>query len=443
MKKAFIFGIYFSTTCLFAQLPKYESRTALSDSVNAKEDESAALLSPDGNTLYFVRSFYKDNVGGSAGNQDIYFSRKKQDGTWSMAQNIGAPLNDEFHNSVCGISRDGKKLYLNNIKVRQDKVIPGISVSVLGEEGWGIPTPLSNYDFPEKGFFQPYVSPDEDYAIVSFEGPNSEGMEDLYIMRKNAEGKFANPIHMGEKLNSSGFETSPIVAQDGKTIYFSSNGFGGQGDGDIYKATRLDETWTNWSAPENLGSRINTIGFDGSFNLNAENHAYYISGEGAAGPGNIFVISMTPPPPPPPPAINYDSIAAAKRAEEERLKAMTPPPPKPVRVDTFGVALFEFNSIVINPNSKESLAFVVKRLKKNRKYRIQVEGHTDGKGTEEYNQKLSERRANSVKRFLIKNGIAANRIKTQGFGELNPIADNETDEGRAENRRVEVKYFLK
>lgn len=442
MKKALLFSLIFSSSLAFAQKARYESRTALSDSVNAKEDESAALLSPDGQTLYFVRSFYKDNVGGSTGNQDIYFSKKRADGMWTAAQNIGTPLNDDFHNAICGISKDGKKLYLNNIKVRQDKVIPGISVSTLAEEEWSMPVSISSYEFPEKGFFQTFVSPDEDYALVSFEGPNSEGLEDLYVMKKNAEGKFANPIHMGDKINSSGFETSPIVSADGKTLYFSSNGFGGQGDGDIYKATRLDDTWTNWSAPENLGSRINTIGFDGSFNLDAENNAYYISGEGAAGPGNVFVISMTPPPPPPPPTINYDSIAAAKKAEEERLKALAAAQ-KPVRVDTFGRALFEFNSIVINPGSIESLQFVVKRLKKNRKYRIQVEGHTDAKGSEEYNQKLSERRANSVKRFLVKNGISANRIKTQGFGELNPIADNETDAGRAENRRVEVKYFLK
>lgn len=418
----------------FAQKARYESRTALSDSVNVVEDESAALLSPDGKTLYFVRSFYKDNVGGTAGNQDIYFSTRLADGLWTKALNMGAPLNDEFHNAVCGISRDGKKVYLNNIKVRQDKVLPGISVSTLTNEGWSRPVAISDYDFPEKGFFQVFVSPDEDVAIVSFEGPGTEGIEDLYFMKKNAAGKFSNPVSLGDKVNSSGFETSPILSKDSKTLYFSSNGFGGQGDGDIYKSTRLDDTWTNWSAPENLGPRINTSGFDGSFNLDEEGNAYYISGEGASGPGNVYVISMIPPPPPPPPAV--------VEKEPEPPVVQAPPPPKPTSVEVFGQALFAFNSIVINPESKESLNWVAKKLKANKLYRIQVEGHTDDVGAEMYNQRLSERRAMSVKKYLIKKGIPASKIKTQGFGELNPIADNTSEEGRSKNRRVEVKYFL-
>lgn len=85
---------------------------------------------------------------------------------------------------------------------------------------------------------------------------------------------------------------------------------------------------------------------------------------------------------------------------------------------------------------------VAERLRKNSSYRIQIEGHTDEKGPEVYNQKLSERRANSVKKYLVKNGVKGSKIKTQGFGELNPIADNSTEEGRSKNRRVEVKYFL-
>lgn len=436
MKNILILGMILSSGCLLGQIPEYKSRTAL-DSVNAKEDESAAILSPDGNTLYFVRSFYPGNVGGVTGNQDIYFSTKLANGKWSAAQNIGAPLNDEFHNAVCGVSRSGKRLYLNNIKVRQDKVIPGISVSVLGPNGWEMPTAISAYEFPENGFFQPYVSPDEDFAIVSFAGPKSEGLEDLYILRKNATGKFDNPVHLGEKVNSSGFETSPVVSDDGKTLYFSSNGFGGQGDGDLYRSIRLDDTWTNWSMPENLGNRINTVGFDGSFNINEQNHGYYVSGQGASGPGDIFVISMTPPPPPPPVPAPAPAPAPAEPVAAESSEA------KPDRVDTLGTAYFEFNSVTIKPDSEKTLRKVAKNLKRNSKYFIEVDGHTDSKGSEEYNQKLSERRARSVMRFLIRNGVNGQRIRAKGFGELNPLADNETEDGRAMNRRVEIKYFLK
>jgi len=416
---------------VFAQKPNYESRTRLSDSVNVKEDESAAMLSSDGKAIYFVRSFFSGNNGGSGGKQDIYYSTKKANDEWTSAKNIGLPLNDEFHNAICGISRDARKLYLNSIKTGKDKSIPGIAVSSKLGQGWGPTSALTSYEFPAKGFFQAFVSPEEDYIIVSFEGPETKGLEDLYVMKKDASGKFSDPIHLGASINTAGFETSPIVSNDGKTLYFTSNGLGGLGDGDVFKSTRLDDSWTSWSTPENLGSRINTIGFDGSFSVDDAGNAIYISGEGASGAGDIYTISMIAPPPPPP-------VVAVEP---------TPPPvvetPKPKETDTFGQALFEFNSIVINPDSKQGLKFVVKKLSKNKNYRVQVEGHTDDKGSEEYNQKLSERRANSVKKFLIASGVKTSKIKIQGFGELNPIADNTTEDGCAKNRRVEVKYFVK
>lgn len=426
-----LFASLFSVS-VQAQKAVYEYRSVMSDSINSAADESGLLLSPDGNTLYFVRSFYEGNIGGAKGSQDIYFSTKKAEGQWTLATNIGPPLNDEFHNAVCGVSRDGKKLYLNAIKLYQDKTNPGISVSTLAEDGWTMPAPLTTYKFPEKGFFQGFVSPDEEYILVSFEGPGSKGLEDLYVIKKGPDGSFTDPISLGDKINTSGFETNPLMSSDGKTLYFSSNGLGGSGDGDVFKCTRLDDSWTSWSDPENMGGKINTPGFDGSFAVDAKGIAYYISGDGAHGSGNVYTIDLNPPPPPP----------APEPVKTPEAVVTTPPPPPPVKVDTFGHALFAFNSVIINPESKESLMMVVNRLKKNKAYRVQVEGHTDSKGSEEYNQKLSERRALSVRKFLLKNGIASAKIKTQGFGELNPISENETEEGRAKNRRVEVKYFL-
>jgi len=427
-----------AATCLlignygFAQKANYDSRIRLSDSVNVKEDESAAVLSSDGKTLYFVRSFYSGNKDGVAGKQDIYYSTRKAGDQWTTAKNLGLPLNDEFHNSVCGVSADGNKLYLNAIRKGPLKSDPGVSVSSKMGNVWAPASPLTTFEFPEKGFFQSYVSPDENYIIVSFEGTDTKGLEDLYVMKKDASGKFADPVHMGASINTSGFETSPIVSKDGKTLYFSSNGFGGQGDGDIFKTTRLDDSWTSWSAPENVGSKINTSGFDGSFSVDDAGNAYYISGDGASGPGDIFTINLIAPPPP-------VEVEVPKVVEAPKPVAA----PKPISVDIFGQALFEFNSIVINPDSKESLKNVVKKLKKNKTYRIQVEGHTDEKGSEEYNQKLSEKRALSVKKFLVSQGIKPSGIISKGFGELNPEAENSTEEGMAKNRRVEVKYFIR
>ncbi len=435
MKKFALTGfLAFSFLNINAQEAVFEKRTALSDSVNSRDDESAAILSADGKTLYFVRSFHAGNIGGPTGNQDIWYATRKSKSSWNAAKNIGAPVNDIFHNAACGISQDGKRLYLNAVKIRSDKTLPGISVSENKDGKWSAPKAISNYNFPEKGFFQVFVSFDESVAIVSFEGPGSMGLEDLYLMKKDESGNFSNPVSLGEKINSSGFETSPVLSPDGKTLYFSSNGRGGAGDGDIFRSSRLDDSWMNWSSPVNMGPKINTSGFDGSFSMDADSIAYFISGEGT-GTGDIFAINLVPPPPPPPVVVVKDTV---------------PPPPPPVvvvkeepaRIDTFSQALFEFNSVVIREDSKEGLNTVANRLSKNKIYRVQVEGHTDNVGSEKYNQNLSEKRAQSVKKYLMAQGISAKSIKVQGFGELNPIADNETEGGRSQNRRVEIKYFI-
>jgi OOP family OmpA-OmpF porin len=146
---------------------------------------------------------------------------------------------------------------------------------------------------------------------------------------------------------------------------------------------------------------------------------------------------MTPPPPPPAP------VALPEPEQKMVAESTEPAGTKPDRIDTLGTAYFEFNSVIIKPDSEKTLRKVAKNLKSNAKYFIEVDGHTDSKGSEDYNQKLSERRAGSVMRFLVRNGVNPRRIRAKGFGELNPIDDNETEEGRSRNRRVEIKYFLK
>lgn len=428
-----------ASLAVFAQKAGYEVRVKLGEAVSSPYDETTVLVSPDGNTLYLVRSFHPDNEGGVKGGQDIWVSRKGADGNWQTATNLGKPVNNKFHNVMCGITEDGNTIYLSNEYQGFIKVFPGLSKAKKQGSNWSLPEKLNyDFEFPNEGFFAANISTDGKVAVVAFQGSDSRGLEDLYVMLMDANGKFADPVNLGAQVNTTGFENTPFLAPDGKTLYFTSNGHGGSGDGDIFKTIRLDDTWKNWSMPENIGARLNTRGFDGSFTVDKEGNAYYISSDNDAGQGEVYTISMIAPPPPPPPP----------------LPPPPPPPPAPEPVvvkeekkaddsETYGVALFEFNSYRITAQSGEDLKKVVGRLKKNKKYRVQVEGHTDNVGSEEYNQKLSERRAQSVKKHLVKNGINASRITAKGFGELNPMATNESEEGRQENRRVEVKYYFK
>jgi OOP family OmpA-OmpF porin len=101
--------------------------------------------------------------------------------------------------------------------------------------------------------------------------------------------------------------------------------------------------------------------------------------------------------------------------------------------------LFDFDKTAIKPDGAKILDRLVEFLNQNPDKKVELEGHTDWIGTEKYNQGLSERRAASVKNYLVKKGINLNRIATRGFGETKPIADNKTRDGRAKTRRVEVK----
>lgn len=138
-----------------------------------------------------------------------------------------------------------------------------------------------------------------------------------------------------------------------------------------------------------------------------------------------FRPEAAPPPPPPPPPV---------------AKAPPPPPPPPPTKEKIVLRAvhFDFNKANIRSDARPVLDEAVKMLKEQGSVHVIVEGHTDSIGSNAYNMKLSRRRADAVKKYLVSHGIAARRIKTEGFGKTRPVASNDTDEGRAQNRRVEI-----
>jgi len=135
---------------------------------------------------------------------------------------------------------------------------------------------------------------------------------------------------------------------------------------------------------------------------------------------------VAPPPPPPAPA------------PEVKEEVAPPPPPKEEQgAYVFRNIYFDFDKSTIKPESEPILDEVSDFLKANPNMKMEIQGHTDSKGTAAYNLKLSDRRAASVKAYLVKNGIAADRLTTKGYGLSKPVASNDTEEGRAKNRRVE------
>jgi hypothetical protein len=248
----------------------------LNDSINSNAEDIYPLLSPDGETLYFVRAFHAQNTGGEMAGQDIWFSKKSETGDWQTARNL-TELNTEDNNVVVGISATQDTLYLLNTYSGPLRKNRGIAFSTLkGDTIWSDPEELNlrfRNNSPYKGY---YVAPDGETIVVSADGTNSYGEEDLYIYVKE-NGKWNEPIHLSDTINTKGFEISPFLTEDKKMLFFASSGHGGIGDADIFMTTRLDSAWTNWSAPVNLGEGINSAAFDAYFSVHRNGEAFFSS----------------------------------------------------------------------------------------------------------------------------------------------------------------------
>lgn len=258
---------------------------ALDQNVNSEYNELNPLLSPDGKTLYFSRRNHPENVGGPDDKEDIWYSQLDSTGQWSLAKNIGAPLNNaepNFVNSIQSVTPDGRTavMVLGNRYLENGKMQAGVSISSNVGGSWSTPIALeitNDYNFHEKANY--FLTNSRRALLMSVEREDSYGDRDLYVSFMNDDSVWSEPKNLGDVINTASEESAPFLAADDKTLYFSSNGFSGYGMNDIYASQRLDDTWTNWSDPENLGPEINSPLEDLFFNIPASSeYAYYSRG---------------------------------------------------------------------------------------------------------------------------------------------------------------------
>ncbi len=342
------------------------------------------------------------------------------------------------------------------------------------------------------------------------EREDSKGERDLYVSFMSPDSSWTEPLNLGNVVNTANDESAPFLAADDKTLYFSSNGFSGYGMSDIYASKRLDDTWTNWSDPENLGPEINSPLEDLFFNIPASSdYAYYSRGVSDSNM-DIFRVKLPIQRGPEPSVIVRGKIIDATNGKPmgakivyERLPdgrelgiAQSNPatgeyelrlpggqlygiraeaPDRisenqnldlrnitrdqvisdkdftldPIQVSTVAenVTLvlnnifFDFDQTTLKPESFPELNRIVSLMKEKTGMEIEIAGHADATGPEPYNLKLSEKRARSVVKYLITEGVAENRISVLFYGEAKPIAPNSTVQGRQRNRRVEFKIL--
>ena len=269
----------------------------LDGNVNSDYSELNPLLSPDGKTLYFSRRNHPENMGGTTDKEDIWYSELREDGTWSLAKNMGPLFNNNNPNFINAVSAtpDGKSviILLGNKYQKDGKMVAGVSVSDNLSGTWSTPKPLNiedDYNFNEKANY--FMANTRTALLMSVEREDSRGDRDLYVSFQKNDSLWSAPLNLGDIINTAGEESAPFLASDNKTLYFSSNGFSGFGGSDVYMSKRLDDTWTNWSEPENMGPDINSELNDLFFNIPSTSEYAYYSREVAIDNADVYRVKL-------------------------------------------------------------------------------------------------------------------------------------------------------
>jgi hypothetical protein len=277
---------------LTAQIWDFDGVRKLPGDVNSPAEESIPIFSKDSSMLFFIRTFDKRNKGGEM-DQDIWVSYRQNSGQYAGVTNVGS-LNTKYNNGVVGISGDGQALYLLNTYEGKKDLEKGVAIARKKGNSWGAPEkveiPGLNIDGDYYGF---HISEDESVILISYQGPGSIGEEDLYVSLRSNDS-WSSPLNLGSVINTSGFEMSPFLSKEKDTLFFSSTGHGGFGDADIFYSVR-GNSWTDWSKPVNLGSKINSSKFDACFSYSGNN--VYWSSNRDAEQTDIYTAYLVFPPP--------------------------------------------------------------------------------------------------------------------------------------------------
>jgi len=480
-------------------LPSGLIKENLGPGINTLYDEVTPKISVDGKTLYFTRKNSPENMGGESDESDIWFSTTSNGLLWGKAQNMGEEINSVAINNIVSVSQDNSTML---VATHND-----FGVYVRTTTGWKSNGLLGvNYE-NESDYFEASQSADGKAILFAVKNKQSlyyqDGLDerDIFVVLKQSSGKWSRPINLGAMINTKGNEVSPFLAPDGHTLYFASDGHKGYGDIDIFMSKRLDDSWTNWTKPVNLGPEINTIGYDAYYTVPASGDvAYLCTAEGGYGRSDIVRVLLPKAVKPDPVVlvrgkvlnvktrepiqaeIVFENLSTGKEAGEahsnpssgeyrialpygvnyglrarvngylsvnENLELLNSSDYIEVNKDLFLVPLvvgealqlnnvfFEQGRPLLKAESFPELDRLVAIMNENPSMAIELSGHTDNIGNPSSLVVLSQERVKAVKNYLVEHGVAANRITGKGYGGAKPLVKNDSEENRRKNRRVE------
>ncbi|MEL7533373.1 MAG: OmpA family protein [Bacteroidota bacterium] len=238
----------------------------LGKAVNSRYVENRPVITPDGKRLYFVRTNHPQNNYGGENSEDVWYSDFNADRKiWSYARRLGNDFNLRQFNSLESISPDGTIALVKGAYKGKKFIEEGFSICKKEGATWGAPEPLRIKDYAKmnKGVYSgASLSNDGKVLVLFFSEKKDDLSADLYVSFLQDDVSWSKPVLLGAAINTAHAEVAPFIASDNKTLYFASDRPGGQGGYDIYKTVRENDTWQDWSKPENLGAPINTPGFE-------------------------------------------------------------------------------------------------------------------------------------------------------------------------------------
>jgi outer membrane protein OmpA-like peptidoglycan-associated protein/tetratricopeptide (TPR) repeat protein len=467
----------------------------LGTGINTEASEYFPSLPIDGKQMVFTRKLNYSN--------EDFFTSNKEGSAWSPAVQLTGNINTPLNEGALNISQDGQWLIFTGCERPGGYGSCDLYISYLTENGWSEALNLGGRINTDQWESQPSLSPDKRDLYFASRRPGGYGGSDIYVAHLQPNGRWSEPENMGSEINTSGDEQCPFIHADNQTLYFTSNGLPGYGDEDIFVIRKNGQG--KWSQPQNLGYPINTIDREGTLFITADSKTAYFASDRSDSKGglDIYSFEMRPDIRPAktlwikgqvfdrkttaglPSAVELTDLATRQiisrvQTDEKGNYLITLPvgkdyafnvnrkgylfysdnyslrdkspdstyekniPLQPIEVNAAVVLrniFFDFNQYALKNESQVELDKLVQLLQDNSSVKIQVEGYTDNIGNAADNLKLSANRALAVVNYLTSRGIASTRLSSKGFGATKPIADNKTEEGRSQNRRTEVKVI--
>jgi outer membrane protein OmpA-like peptidoglycan-associated protein/tetratricopeptide (TPR) repeat protein len=465
----------------------------LGDSINTTDLEYFPSLTIDGKKMIFTKRI--------KGNEDFYES-DLHNGTWGKAYPLPGKINSStFNEGAQNISQDGKWLLFTGCNFPQGLGSCDLYISYLTNNGWSEPEDLGpnvNSEFWESS---PSLSPDKRDLYFSSSVPGGFGGKDIWVCHRNEKGKWDEPLNLGPEINTAGDESTPFIHSDNQTLYFNSNGHPGYSDKpDIFVTRKLPGG--KWSKPENLGYPVNTIDDEGSLIVASDGKTAYYSSDRGDSKGGLDIytfelrkdlrplktlwvkgrvydnktkqglpssVELT--------DINTRTLVSKLQTDEDGNYLVTLPvgkdyafnvkrkgylfysenynisntapdstfeadiPLQPIEANAHIIlknVFFDTKKIDLKTESITELDNVVRFMNENPTMKILISGYTDNVGKPADNLTLSKGRAVAVVNYLVNKGIKNERLSFKGNGETNPVSDNNTESGRALNRRTEL-----